>query len=287
MARRPVEPPPKVKRVPTVSGGVMRKPSEQEMHERRLFVRQLHAAGMHPSEIVDQAIRPQQRTDEAGNRVLVPPKFDAGESAIRQIITEIRGELQRELEVFAPTDRAAALARLYGDLVRLRSELQTMRNAKTKNWREIRGHMAELRHLESLIADFEGTKKPLEVRHSGELSANLTRALGGMTQAQTEEAVREEQQRIRDARSITTHAEPATTSAKEEAANVDSPVRAGHALQAADPQSVLDSAPEAAPARRRERSSDIAARREVRSPFDQDVGQGPGQGRGVSRPVTR
>lgn len=285
MARRPVESPRKVKRITTVSGAVHRaKPSEQEMHERRLFVRQLHAAGMHPSEIIDQAIRPQQRRDQDGNQYIEPPKFDCDEGSIRKILTEIRGELQRELEVFAPTDRAAALARLYGDLVRLRSELQSMRSSKVKDWSAIRGHMGEVRRLEDLIADFEGTKKPIEVRHTGELSVNMTRALGGMTQAQMEEALREEQQKIRDARSITTHAEPAITEA--EAAAAYAAVRGGHPLQAAGPPAVLDRPPEA-PAARRERSSDIAARREVRSPLEPLLGEGAGARGSISRPVSR
>ena len=285
MARRPVEPP-RIKRVTTVAGKPMRLPSQQEMHERRLFVRQLHAAGMHPSEIVDQAIRPQQRRDADGNQVIAPPKFDCSEQAIRSLITEIRAELQRELEVFAPTDRAAALARLYGDLVRLRSELQQMRGVPKKDWSAIRGHMGEVRHMENLIADFEGTKKPLKIEHSGELSVNMTRAIGGMTQEQIDEALREEQQKLRDTRSITVHAELAEGEAKK-AADPHPELPGGHALQAPDPPGVLHSAPEAAAPTRRERSSDLAARREIRSPFEQDVGQGTGAGRGVSRPVAR
>lgn len=288
MARRPLVSNP-VKRVATVTGKPMRKPSDQEMHERRLFVRQLHASGMHASEIVEQATQPQRQRDEHGKEYIAPPRFDCEPSAILRLITEIRAELKRELEVFAPTNQAAALQRLYGDLVRLRSELQQMRGQPKKDWVSIRGHSAEVRHLEKLVAEIEGTLNPVRVEHnvSGQVGLNMTRAIGGMTKEQIDEAVREEREKLLDVGSITTHAElPEPETKAHQAIDAHADVRRGQPVQAASPPGVLDH-PAKAPGVRRERSSDIAARREIRSPLDALLDDGAQARRSISRPVSR
>lgn len=261
-------------RLTQVDGKVVRaRPSEQEMHERRLFVRQLHAAGMYSSEIIEQATSPQLQSD-GSFRV----KFDCRPDAIRVILAELRDELRREQEFFAPTDRAAALARMYGDLVRLRSELGQMRNLAVKDWSAIRGHATEVRHQEKLIAEMEGTLKPQKIEHTLGMSDALVRAMSGMTAEQQEAAIREEQQRIRDAGSITTSAVPAhalPTPALASPGQRPAVHPTGPADRTGRPAQV---GPSPTAATRRERDSDRAARRDGGASHDSDVDRRPQAG---------
>lgn len=254
------------------------------MHERRMFVRALHVAGMPTSEIVDRAIRPQEQEDGS----VEPPRFGCSAEAIARLVSELRAEFKREMDVFAPNSRAAALARLYEDVVRLRAELQQMRQPATRrDYGSIRAHAAEIRHQEKLIAEMEGTLKPIKVEHTHGVSDTLVRALAAMTNDQTEEAIREEQQRMRDARSITTTIVESNEKPDQNPGPVPPPVaaQAGRrpALPAPNPSRVLDHPQEVA-APRRERSSDIAARREVRSPLDPALDPGPTK-RGITARV--
>ncbi len=275
MARKPLTSEQQA-RITQVDGKVVRaRPSDQEMHERRLFVRQLHAAGMHTSEIIAQATSPQLQEDGSFRA-----KFDCRPDAIRTILSEIREEQKREQELFAPTDRAAALARMYGDLVRLRSELGQMRNLAQKDWSAIRGHATEIRHQEKLIAEMEGTLKPQKVEHTLNMSDALVRAMSGMTAEQQEAAIREEQQRMRDASSITTSAEPAhalpAKPTQIPALVGRGPGQAVHAPRPPDRVgSPAQTGPPPAAATRRERDSDRAARRDGGANQDADVDHRP------------
>ncbi len=269
--------------VERVDGAIAKQPSEQEMHERRVFVRSLHSLGMRGQEIVERAILPTTNADGS----VTPPRFTCKEEAIRRLINEIRSELARELEVFLPTARAAGLERLYQHLLRANSDLQQLRSAAKKDWSAIRGHMTEIRGLENQIAKMEGTLDPVkvDVRHSGELSVNLTRAIASMTPDQHEQAIREEQARLLlEQGSITTSGEDASQTPPTVRG------RQRQALPAPSPSGMLagtGQAPVADPSRHgttpqrgsasRERSSDITARREVRSPMDADVEARAGQ----------
>lgn len=281
MARTPIDPA-RLKEIQRVDGKTHLMPSEQEMHERRVFVRSLHALGMRSQEICDRALLPGE--DKDGNPT--PPRFLCKEDAIRRIISEIRAELAREIEVFQPTARAAGLERLYQHLLRANSDLQQMRALAKKDWRTIQSQMAEILKLENQIAKMEGTLEPIKVEHSGELNLDLQRAIVSMTPEQLAQAVAEEQVRLLNAGSITTTAEDVQAPAPAQP-------RRRQTLPAPSPSSLLDRSGQAPvandpsrgrPAPARERSSDLAARREVRSPMDTDVEARPGP-RGISARV--
>lgn len=280
MTRIPRKPPQNAQpRITRVDGAITRaKPSEQEMHERRLFVRQLMAAGMYPAEIIEQAISPQPQADGS-----LQAKFDCGPESIRSIVNEIRNELRREQELFAPTDRAAALQRMYGDLVQLRGELGLMRSLPRRDFVAIRNHTVEVRATEKLIAELEGTLRGPKVDVVHGMSDALARALGGMTPEQQEEAIRQEMQLARDATSVPTTAEDSPHGHHPEAPQA-SPAphgRRGPALPAPGfahrvgrPPSQGSADPAAAPpvpAGRKVRSSDLAARRQGGASTDADV----------------
>lgn len=269
--RRP-QSPEQVRAITRVDGAVMRKPSEQEMHDRRLFVRQLHAMGMPPSEIISQATEPYKDGD-----VVRPPRFDCSAQSVRLLIAEVRADLRVERELFAPSNQAAALERLYTHVLRLNTELQLLRNAAKRDYAAIRAHAAEVRNYEKLIAEMEGTLKPVKVEHVHGMTDTLTRVLSTMTPELTEQAIREEQQRERDARSITTTADAPPSLQPQ----VPAPGRRPRQpVPPSGERAVLDSAEEApaTAAPKREWSSVVAARREVRSPMDSDVGGRPGPG---------
>lgn len=259
-------------RITQVDGSIVRaKPSEQEMHERRMFVRQLMAAGMYVSDVIDRAVTPQLQSDGS-----YATRFDCSGESIRAIVKEIRDELKREQEVFAPTDRAAALQRMYGDLVNLRAELGMMRNQTSRDFAAIKNHSAEVRAQEKLIAELEGTLRGPDVRVTHGMSDALARALGGMSPEQQEEAVRQEVQLARDASSVPTTAEELPDGHHPEVSKAPALTAGGRrssvpAPRRADP--VGGAAPQGpAPSPvRRERSSDIAARRNGGASSNADV----------------
>lgn len=271
MSRKPISQE-RIREIKRVDGKIEKRPSEQEMHERRIFVRSLHAQGFRTQQIVEFATVGQDGK---------PPRFRCEAGAIVRLVQEIRGDLQRELETFLPAARASGLERLYGDLTRARLELQQMRGAAKKDYGAIRGHMAEIRHIENQIAKMEGTLEPIRVQHSGEVTVNLQRAVGSMTPEQYEQAIRAEERRVLElqAGSITVNGEeanPETAPASPPAPGrrrpplpaAAAPNRVGRAAQAPVPGD-----PVREPGRK-ERASDVAARREVRSGLVQDVEAG-------------
>lgn len=287
MGRKPISKA-RIREIQRVDGSIELRPSEQEMYERRVFVRSLHAMGMRADEIVDRAIRPQEGPDGK----VEPARFDCKEDAIRRIISEIRTDLQRELEAIQPTLRASGLERLYGHLLRLNSELAQMRQAAKPDWSNIRQHAAEVLKVENQIAKMEGTLEPLKVehRHTGDLNVNVQRVVSGMTDEQVEQAIREERE-IEQARrrgSITTSGETIKLQADPTARpNVDG--GRGLALPTARPADLVSGPRQTAgvdQSARKERSSDIAARRQILSPLDPDVEGRARQGGGGVRVVS-
>ncbi len=169
------------------------RPSEVERMARRTDVRTMHAAGM-PTALILDAMR---------------ERYPMTEEAVLLLLREIRNDLQRELEVFAPQNQAAARERLYLQITNLNAELQTLRNNPKKDLAAIRAHVAEIRQFERLLAQMEGTLKPIKVEHLHGMTETMSRAIGSMTDAQIEQAIREEEEKRKqlEAGSINTSGE--------------------------------------------------------------------------------
>jgi hypothetical protein len=168
------------------------------MLQRRILVRQLLAAGLPRSRIIETA---------AAN-------LECTSSSIEYLLGEVRKDLRVEAERQAPENHAAALERAYTDLTNARMDVSSLRNAATKNWPAIQAGQRNILMVERFIAELEGTLRPtkVEVGVVG-VSDALQRVLVAMTPEQVERAVIEERERLRDHQAVlTTASEPGAPS---------------------------------------------------------------------------
>lgn len=85
-----------------------------------------------------------------------------------------------------PTVRAAAIRRIMSMLFFARGQ----RNADGRTWERPPNHSA-IRGYESLLADLQGTRAPIQVNVNHEISSALTDVIGNLTPEQLQEALDE------------------------------------------------------------------------------------------------
>jgi hypothetical protein len=168
-----------------------RSASEDEMLQRRIYIRGLHAAGFPRQEILR----------------LASEKLTCSSESVAYVLDGVRKDLRVEAERQAPENHAAALERAYTDLVNTRLDVQVLRQAAVKNWPAIQAGQRNILLVERFIAELEGTLRPtkVEVGVVG-VSDALQRLLVAMTPEQIERAVIEERERLRDHQAVLTTA---------------------------------------------------------------------------------
>lgn len=161
-----------------------------EMLKRRIYIRQLHAAGFPRAQIFELAAKQGYRQVQA-----------------EYLLGEIRKDLRVEAERQAPENYAAALDRAYTDLSNIRLDVAGLRNQVPKNWPAIHASQRNALAQERFIAELEGTLRPVKVEVGVVgVSDALQRVLVAMTPEMVERAVIEERERQRDAGALVTTA---------------------------------------------------------------------------------
>lgn len=120
-------------------------------------------------------------------------RYGVGRSRTHRLKARIHEQWTREGSEAAPHNRAAAIRRVKGYIMRAQGE----RNADDTAWK-VKPDWPAVRAFESLLADFEGTRAPIEIAVEHRISHTIQAVIANLSPEQTQarlEAARERAQK--------------------------------------------------------------------------------------------